>query len=57
MIFHTTMNKIEKMKKPLFDPWVNVNVGEWGASSYMSQILRTQKFLFASGKCHAVSRK
>ena len=51
------MNKIEKMKKPLFDPWVNVNVGEWGASSYMSQILRTQKFLFASGKCHAVSRK
>lgn len=46
LIYNTSMNKIEKMKKPTLNPWVNVSSATLGA---MNQIFRTKKFLFGSG--------
>lgn len=48
MVYNTTMNKIDKMKKPTLNPWVNVKPT---TPSAMTQIFRTQKFLFRPGRC------
>ena len=50
LVYNTMMNKIDKMKKPTLNPWVNVKPT---TPSAMTQIFRTQKFLFRPGRCHS----